>query len=117
MKSIQHFIVGSSLPVVILHYFLVYYHKKKKYSYFTYSILAPLFLGLLNVLKHYLFKKVTITEVLLFSILSANIVFSIAYSLDKYDFSKKEWMIYYLRMNLLHFYIYNIIYILEWLIS
>ena len=83
-----------------------------------YSILAPIYLGLMNVLKHYLFKKVTMTEVLLFSILSANIMFIVAYTFDSYDFStNREWMIYYLRLNLLHFYIYNIIYILEWSIS
>ena len=115
MKSILHFLIGSSLPVVILHYFLVYYNKRKQYSYFTYSILAPFFLGLLNVLKHSLFKKFSYIHNLYFSILSANIVFAIAFFSDSYDFSNTEWMIYYLRLNVLHFYIYNIIYILEWL--
>ena len=50
-----------------------------------------------------------------YSIISANIVFSIAFFSGSYDFNKKEWMIYYLRLNMLHYYIYNIIYLLEWL--
>ena len=115
MKSILHFLIGSSIPVVALHYYLVYYNKRKNYSYFSYTFLAPLFLGLLNVFRHLLFKNITIYKNLLFSIISATIVFAIAFFSKSYPFSNKEWMIYYLRLNILHFYIYNIIYILEWL--
>ena len=115
MNNIQHFIIGSSLPVIILHYFLVYYNQKKKYSYFSYTILAPIFLGLMNVLKHSIFKKFSYIHNLYFSVISANIIFLFSYLTDKYNFSKNEWVIYYIRLNLLHFYIYNIIYTLEWL--
>jgi len=47
---------------------------------------------------------------------SANIVFAIAFFSKSYDFNKKEWMIYYLRLHLLHYYLYNIIYALEYLL-
>ena len=115
MDNLKHFIIGSSLPVVILHYFLVYYNKRKNYSYFSYTILAPLYLGLVNVISHIVFKKMNLYNLILLSFISANFVFGLSYFTDKYDFNEKEWQIYYLRLHVLHFYLYNIIYTIEWL--
>ncbi len=117
MNNLKHFIIGSSLPVIALHYILVYYNKKKKYSYFSYTILAPLYLGLVNVISHNVFKKMNIQNLLLLSLISANFVFAISYFTDKYDFNENEWLIYYFRLNILHFYLYNIIYGIEWLVT
>ena len=117
MNNLRHFIIGSSLPVIILHYFLVYFNKKKNYSFFSYSILAPLYLGLMNIVSHNIFKKINIHKLLLFTFISANFVFNLSYFTNKYNFNTKEWYMYYFRLHILHFYLYNIIYTIEWLIS
>ena len=113
MNNLKHFIIGSSLPVIILHYFLVYYNKKKKYSYFTYTILAPLYLGLVNVISHNVFKKINLQNLLILSFISANFIFGLSYFTEKYDFNEREWRIYYFKLNILHFYLYNIIYAID----
>ena len=55
--NLKHFIIGSSLPIFILHFYLVFNNKNKNYSFFLYTIIAPLFIGLMNIFKHKLFNR------------------------------------------------------------
>jgi hypothetical protein len=110
---LKHFIVGTALPVLFLHFYLVYHNEKKTYTYFLYTFLAPLFIGIMNILKHSLFDNKYINN-FFFTYLSANLVFLISYFSKSYEYNEREWMFYYIRLHVLHFYIYNIIYIIEW---
>ena len=51
MKYLKEFVIGSSLPVVIIFLYGFYNFKKDNYSYFDYSLLAPLWFGIWNIIS------------------------------------------------------------------
>ena len=104
---IKEFIVGSSW-LVFLHFFLSV--KKispqvRNYFYEDYTIVAPLYLGLMNVLGKYLFK----TNRFLYTGLLSGLIVAIFNTINRsYNFSPEQWSIYYLYIiakHVLTFYI------------
>ena len=50
MNLLRHFIIGGSFPVISTFYYGVYHMQpKKNYSYFNYTLIAPLYFGLFNI--------------------------------------------------------------------
>ena len=113
---LKPFIVGSSLPVFVTFFFAVQGYKKKKiinYSYDIYTILAPLYFGLMTAFAVFLTKqmKITLQKALFFiSILSSLIVISFITMNNLYKFkSKTKWYVQYLKLTVTHLITYNVI--------
>lgn len=109
---LKTFIVGSSLPVCICFYIIVNNIKDKNYSYFIYSILCPLYFGILNIISYCVskyFKLTTRLRFLITSIFSFIIPLSVTKLLNIYDFNYKEWYLYYLVLFSGHFITWNVI--------
>jgi hypothetical protein len=53
---LRSFVIGASFPVFILWYISVSRRTDKKYSYELYSMINPLYFGLMNMLSLYLSK-------------------------------------------------------------
>ena len=116
---IRSFVIGSSLPV-FMHFFLSVQkidNKLKNYTYEDYSIIAPLYLGFMNMISLYIGRQfgLTLRERLFYiSLISVVFVNIIARYAKSYNYSKKEWMKYTLWIFLKHLFTYNIlIYLLE----
>lgn len=118
-KYLRSFVIGSSLPVVILYFLRVMNigDDVKNYSYEAYSIIAPLYFGLMNMLSLYasenfgwdLRKRLIIT-----GLLSPLIVMTVARVFGSYNFVQADWFSYFIRIFINHFLTYNvIIYFLE----
>ena len=103
-KYFRSFIIGSSLPAFFVFFLRVASTttNKRNYSYKLYSFLAPLYLGLMNILA----LKIGYYYV---SLISPMIVILVARLFEVYNFTKKEWYNYYFRIMLMHFITYNIV--------
>ncbi len=113
MNILRHFIIGSSIIVLLSFYIMVYhYHPKKNYSYFNYSIAAPIYLGFYNVIinlvgNHYNWslKK----RYFIFSIISWMTTITISTNLNSYNFNSQEWLKYYFRLLIKYLILWNLI--------
>ena len=92
------------LLILLLPYYLAYNNKNKNYLFSTYILAAPIFISLI-----YHFKKYYNLNRLITILISYNMVFVYSYLTKKYNYSKNEWIIYYIRLILLHSYIYTMI--------
>ena len=113
-EYINAFIVGSSWPVFII-YFLLYFNianDKKKYSNENYAILAPLYLGLVNLISLYIGKKLGLQNNLrhfLTAIFAVMTIITFVKYNNVYDFSNDEWIQYYTIVILVYLFVFNFI--------
>lgn len=123
MNYLKSFIIGSSFPAT---FFLFQAVKNipdsiKNYSFQDYTVIAPIYLGLANLLSLCLSKIFNLslqTRFLLIGILSPLFVISIVRSNNSYNFTEEEWRQYYFRLITKHFMIFNlIIYNLEYYLN
>ena len=105
----KQFIVGSSSFVVLPFFGTVMNidKKDKNYSYAMYTIVAPIYLGLMNVLGSILFKGQY--RFILTGLISGIIVALVATLLNSYNFTKDEWNQYYIRIVIRHVITFGII--------
>ena len=121
MKYLKQFVIGSSL--LIFAPFFYGYDKLKRpgYSYFNYSLLAPLWFGVWNVISLYLantYKLSMRKRFLLISCITYLTIVSFVTINDVYDFNNKQWIIYYIFMFVSYMFVWNVmIYQIEKLIS
>lgn len=102
MESLKHFLVGASWPVFILFFMSVLKIKPeiRNYRYETYTLVAPVYLGLMNVIGKMFFKE---KQYLYTGLMSGSIVAIIATLLKSYNFTTmKEWIRYYVSVVLRH---------------
>lgn len=108
-SRLKHFLIGSSLPVVLPFFLKVgaLSPDKPNYSYQTYSIVAPLYLGLMNMW----FPNDKLTA----SLVSSSIVVFAVWLLKLYNFTTYEdWFQYVVTVLILHLLVFNgVIYYLE----
>jgi hypothetical protein len=100
--DLKSFIIGSSLPV-FLPFFLSVQNidpHTKTYSYQNYTIIAPIYLGLMNVIGAYLFNGPN--RFLYTGFLSGLTVSFIASYLNVYNYTILEWSNYYFYIILKH---------------
>lgn len=111
---LKSFVIGSSLPV-FLHFFLSVQQIEKgtkNYTYAEYTIIAPIYLGLMNMLSLYLgtrFNWSLHKRLLVTSILSILIVNTATRLSNSYNFSDTEWLRYTVRVSLMHLFTFNIV--------
>lgn len=121
-EYIRSFIIGASLPVVAPYFIGLLFldDKYKNYSnkhYEAYSIVAPLYFGIMNALFLYFSKNFgwTLRERLLYAgVISGIMVTILVRLLDVYNYNQKEWTIYHIRHVITHILTFIvIIYLLE----
>ncbi len=109
---LRAFILGSSWAVFVLFFLAVMKLTNKNYTYEFYTVVAPVYLGLMNVLSLYLAEKYNLTlrqRFLLIGILSPLIVIMIAKIGNVYNYTTTEWLGYYCYIILKHMFIFNVI--------
>ena len=113
MLYLKQFITGSSL-VIFLPFFLgvQVLKKNKKFSYYTYTIVAPLALGIWNVISFIIATYLGISMRMRFLVLTfvsySVTVFLVRYT-NAYNFTEQEWLQYYIMLFVLYFITWNII--------
>ena len=113
MKYLKQFIIGSSYLVFLPFYYAVQNNQPKKtYSYYKYTLIAPIWFGVWNILSLMLAESFNLTmqiRFLLISIISALSVMAIATYLKSYKFTKAEWTEYYLYILIKYLLVWNIV--------
>jgi len=109
---LKQFLCGANILTVLPFYLAVQYSKDKNYSYFNYSLIAPFWFGLWNVLSFIVAQKFNLTNNQRFigiSILTSLIVMSISTYYKTYSHTKKEWVVYYIGIFIKYMLIWNLI--------
>jgi len=108
-SHLKSFVIGSSFPVFILFFLAVRRMdpKDRNYSYENYTLLAPLYLGLMNVIGGLLFRGEN--RYLYTGILSGILIGVIGTLLKSYNYTKSEWLKYYFYIVFKHIVIFALI--------
>ena len=113
MNYLKQFIIGSSYIVFFPFFYSVKNNQpKKNYKYQDYTLVAPLWFGLWNVISFQLAKYLNLTlkqRFILISIISSLSIMMIATYLNSYNFTKKEWKKYYIYIFIKYMFVWNII--------
>ena len=111
MKYLKDFVIGSSIVVVVPFFYMVYNHQsKKKYSYYNYSLLAPVWFGLWNIISLIIAEKYNLSDRLRFLIISIISLLTIyIISHFYYNKTKKERIYYYLQQFIKYMLTWNIV--------
>lgn len=113
VSYLREFIIGASWPVFVLFFMSVMNISRKNYTYEFYTVAAPIYLGLMNVLSKYLQEKFQLTfdqRFQLIGILSPLLIIAIAYFGQAYPFTTtQQWLNYAFRIILRHFLTFNLI--------
>jgi hypothetical protein len=111
---LRAFVIASTIIVVFPHYLAVASLDKTKisYTYEDYTIIAPIYYGLMNMISLYLAIKFNLSprqRYLLIGTLSPIIVFSFSYYFKTYTYNRDEWTKYFLGLFIKHFLIWNVV--------
>lgn len=114
MKYIREFVIGSSIVVLIPLYYSVYNNRpKKKYSYYHYSLIAPFWFGIWNILSLLMAMNYGLSNkerYFFISILSFITLFILQNTLlNGYDYNKGEWNNYYINIFVKYLLVWNIV--------
>lgn len=114
MGYLKSFIIGSSWLVFVLFFLSIMKisNNLRNYSYKSYTIIAPLYLGLMNAFSLYLARRFNLTmrqRYIAIGLISPIIVIIFTKITGAYNFSPAQWYRYYLRIIIKHFLIFNII--------
>ena len=113
-KYLKSFVIGSSYPVFLFPCYNVSKmgSSERNYTYQTYTFIAPLYIGIMNVLSLYLASQLSLSLIqryYLISIISATIVCLFSTYRKAYNYSQKQWIFYYIRIFALHTFLYTVI--------
>ena len=112
MKYLKQFLCGANILTVLPFYLAVNYSKDKTYSYFNYTLIAPLWFGIWNVLSFIIAQKYNLSNNQRFigvSILTSITVMCISTYYKTYEHTQKEWLIYYVGIFIKYMLIWNLI--------
>lgn len=118
MKYIKQFVIGSSCLVFFPFYYSVKNSQPKKtYSYYNYTLVAPIWFGIWNIISLIIAEYFNLSNrlrFLLISIISSLSIMCIAYNLKSYNFTKNEWLKYFGYIFIKYLFTWNItIFLLE----
>ena len=113
-KYIKSFIIGSSYPSFVLFFMVVsQYGEMMNLPFTTYSIIAPPFLGLLNVFGLFLKNKYNLGQFQRFfytGIIGAIFISIVITLLKIYNFTtKRRWIEQYIKLQITYFLIFSVI--------
>ena len=111
MKYLKEFVIGSSVLVVIPFYYMVYYYQpNKQYSYYNYSLIAPLWFGIWNIISLIIAEKFNLSNKLRFFVISIMSLLSV-FIIAKFYYkkTKEQWIFYYLQQFIKYMIVWNIV--------
>lgn len=113
-KYLRAFVIGSSYLVFFPHFLAVGLSDQEQlnYSYKEYTFVAPIYLGLVNLLSLYfanLYNWSRRTRYVIFGSISPVIVILFANLAQTYNYTNKQWVKYSIGLFLKHFFIFNVI--------
>ena len=113
MKYLKQFIIGSSYLVFLPYFYAVQKSQSRKnYTYFTYTLIAPIWLGLWNVISLIIAERFNLSmkmRFLVVSIISSLCIMLISTYAKAYDFNKDEWKKYYFYIFIMYLIVWNLI--------
>lgn len=113
MKYLKQFVVGSSWLVVVQSLYMAAYRRpNKNWSYEKYSLIAPVWFGLWNVISLVIAGHFGLTmrmRFLVVSIMSYIGILAIAKGFKAYNFTQEQWNEYYSYMFIKYIITWNII--------
>ena len=113
MKYLREFVIGSSWLVVVQSLYMAAYRRKEKnWSYEDYSIVAPVWFGLWNVISLVIAEYFGLNlrmRIFIVSIMSYLSILAIAKGFNKYNFTQEKWKQYYFYMLIKYLLTWNII--------
>uniref|UniRef100_A0A6C0JG45 Uncharacterized protein n=1 Tax=viral metagenome TaxID=1070528 RepID=A0A6C0JG45_9ZZZZ len=113
MKYLKQFIIGSSFLIFAPFFWLVDKNlTKKTYTYFDYTVTAPIYFGVWNVLSLIIAEYFGLTmreRFLVVTPLAALNIVLFAKLYKKYDFNKKEWLEYATLLYAMYLVLWNVI--------
>ena len=114
MSLLKSFLVGSSYPVFLPFFYVVYnYLPKKNYTYYSYTLKSPLWFGLFNCLSLIIANKYNLSlrkRFFVISLMSFLLISFYAYYIKKsYNFTKKEWFKYFILVFVGHMFAWNLV--------
>jgi len=113
MEYLKAFVLGSSYIVFLPFFYSVKNSQSKKtYSYYHYTLVAPIWLGLWNVISLLIANYFNLSNrfrFLLISVLSSFCIMGIAFYFKTYNFTYEEWKKYFFYIFVKYLLIWNII--------
>ena len=114
MKYLKEFVIGSSIAVTFHFYYMAYHHRPKKlYNYFDYSMAAPLWFGLWNIVSLIIAQKYGLSKRMRFFVVSILSFLTIATLqqtvLNAYIYTREEWQKYYMYLFIKYMVTWNIV--------
>ena len=113
MKYFKQFIAGANIIVVLPYYIAVNnLGENKNYDYYRYSLVAPFWFGLFNILSFIIANKYNLTNFqrfTLISIISSVSVMCISTYFQTYTKTKKEWIEYYIKIFIKYMLVWHLL--------
>tara|TARA_B100001964_G_C14028423_1_gene507126 strand:- start:262 stop:624 length:363 start_codon:yes stop_codon:yes gene_type:complete len=112
MKYLKQFFIGSSYLVTLPFFYAAGKIEDKAYSYHEYTLIAPIWLGLWNVISLIIAKYFGLTlreRCLMFTLITYSLSLIIVKYMNGYKYTQKEWNKYYIRLFIKHFIMWNIV--------
>ena len=113
MTYLKEFIIGSSYLVFLPYFYAVKNSQSKKnYSYYHYTLVAPVWLGFWNVISLIIAEYFGLSKRLRFliiSIISSLCIMSIAFYFKTYNFTNTEWRKYFFYIFIKYLLVWNIV--------
>ena len=111
---LRAFVIGSSFFVFLPYFYSVLQIplKKRNYNYSQYTFIAPLFLGLVNMLSLYISNKFYISRQISLFVISLFIPFTVilfAIIFKFYNYTTSEWIYYIGYIYLLYIFVWNVV--------
>ena len=113
-EYLRAFVIGSSFYVFFLFFFAVsrFDPKKFHYSYKKYTFLAPVGLGIMNMIALWMARTWNLTRRMKYfvaSLLAPVCVLAYVYISKVYTYTKADWITHIVGMFLLYSFVFNII--------
>lgn len=111
MRYLKQFIIGSSCITFAPFFYAAGKIKDKEYSYYNYTLVAPLWLGLWNVISLIIANYLGLSmrnRFLMLTLITYSLSIIIVKYLNAYKYTREEWNRYYVRLFIRHFIMWNI---------
>ncbi len=113
MRYLKQFVLGSTWLAIAPFYYSVHgLGDRKNYTYYFYTMVAPVWLGLWNVISLIIAETFGLSMRVRFLLLTAItylLSILIVKSSNAYNYTEAEWRQYYIRLFVKHFILWNII--------
>lgn len=109
---LKSFVIASSWLATFPFFYAVGHLENKNYTYFDYSLIAPVWLGFWSMVSLWLARRMGWSSRVRFLVLSVITYFlslGLVWWFDAYQYDQEGWNKYYLRLALRHFFLWNLV--------